>query len=271
MNVSVELQTAVDAAHAAGHVLQRYLEDGVVMRDKSAAGGKTYDLVSDADIESEQVIAEMILQRHPSHAILGEEAYQDTGTDSEHLWIIDPLDGTNNYAHGIPHFAVSVAYYRAGRPLAGAVYNPARDDLYVAGYDQGATLNGQSVQVSGIQRMAQSMIGCGFYYDRGAMMRSTLAAVEQCFAADIHGIRRFGTASLDLCMVGCGQLDGFFEYKLSPWDFAAGALFVAEAGGRITTTDGLDLPLVATPVLATNGHIHDELMAITSKHQFNGN
>lgn len=242
-----------------------YFRDGVRIRDKSASGGKTYDLVSDADIESEKAIAEYLRGQYPQHEFLGEE---DLAGDihAEHLWIIDPLDGTNNFAHQIPHFAVSVAYYHRGRAVAGAILNPARDEIFTAVRGGGARRNDQPMRVCDSQSLAQTLIGCGFYYDRGAMMRSTLAAVEEFFGHDIHGIRRFASAALDLCQVGCGHFGGFFEYELSPWDFAAGVLFVEEAGGKVTDARGNPLGLHKTSLVASNKTLHEVIVDITSKH-----
>lgn len=260
------LRVAVDAAHAGGEVLMRYLRDGVAIRDKSSDGGKRYDLVTDADFESEAVIAKTIAAAFPDHELLGEESLSAGRVDADHLWIIDPLDGTNNFAHQVPHFAVSIAYYRHGTPLAGVVWNPAREDRFTATAGGGAFHNGNPVRVSDDTGLTQSMIGCGFYYDRGEMMRQTLKAVEAFFGQEIHGIRRFGTAALDLCFVGCGQFGGYFEYQLSPWDFAAGLLFVREAGGRVTTALGDDVPLAKTSLVASNGTLHDSMLAITREH-----
>ncbi|TWT74719.1 inositol monophosphatase family protein [Allorhodopirellula solitaria] len=261
-----EMKTAAEAARVGGECLRQYFHRGVEIRDKSVTGGKSYDLVSDADIESERLIAEVLHTAFPAHAILGEESLQQGDADADHLWIIDPLDGTNNFAHRIEHFAVSVGYYEHGRAVVGAVYQPLHDDLYTAVRGQGAFRNGQRVHASTTDRLGQAMIGCGFYYDRGAMMRSTLAAIDECFSHDIHGIRRFGTASLDLCMVGCGQLDAFFEYNLSAWDFAAAALFVEEAGGQVTDACGNELPIGSTSVVASNGRLHEQVVGITTRH-----
>ncbi|TWT91860.1 Inositol-1-monophosphatase [Neorhodopirellula pilleata] len=260
------LETAVGAARAGGAVLRHYFDAGVAIRDKSVHGGKSYDLVSDADEESEQAIAAFLRQAYPTHELLGEEALQGADATASHLWIIDPLDGTNNFAHRIEHFAVSIGYYENGVAMAGAVLNPANDDLFTATRGGGAFRNGRPVRVSDADSLQRAMIGCGFYYDRGAMMRATLAAIDECFSHDIHGIRRFGTASLDLCMVGCGMLDAFFEFKLSPWDFAAGALFVTEAGGQITDAKGGILPIASSSVLASNTKLHESIRAITEKH-----
>jgi myo-inositol-1(or 4)-monophosphatase len=260
------LSAATHAARLGGDVLARYFQGGVVMRDKSADGGKSYDLVSDADVESELVIGNYLSSRFPSHELLGEESLSGGDVDAEDLWIIDPLDGTNNFAHQLPHFAVSIAYYHRGQAMVGVVLNPIRDDLYVTARGCGAHFNGKQVAVSSAPTLAKTLIGCGFYYDRGAMMRSTLKAIEDFFGQDIHGIRRFGAASLDLCQVGCGQFGGFFEYKLSPWDFAAGKLFVEEAGGHVTNAKGDPLPLQKTSVAASNTLLHDAILEITRRH-----
>ena len=255
-----ELEVARSAARAGSEIVQRYFHEGVDFRSKLDAS-----LVSDADVESERAIASLIRDALPGHAVLGEEE-QTADVDAEHLWIVDPLDGTNNFAHQIPHFAVSIAYYHCGLPQCGVVFNPIRDDWFEAVRGQGARHNGRAVQVSETSRLSESLIGVGFYYDRGAMMEATLSAIRDLFHAQIHGIRRFGTASLDLCHVGCGLYGAFFEYELSPWDFAAGRLFVEEAGGLVTTCDGGNLPLARSTLLASNRRLHDSLLEITRRH-----
>ena len=246
-------------------MLHRYWHDGVELRDKSASGGKTYDLVSDADLESQSVIASLLSAEFPTHALLGEEdLIGDTG--AEHLWVIDPLDGTNNFAHHVPHFAVSIAYYLKGQPAVGVVHNPVTGDTYAAVKGKGATHNEHPICVSESTNLSKSLIGCGFYYDRGEMMRSTLAAVEDFFAHDIHGIRRFGAAALDLCAVASGMFGAFFEYKLSPWDFAAGQLILSEAGGKIADATGRPLGLAPSSVLASCPGLYEHALAITTRH-----
>lgn len=259
------LAAATRAARTGGEVLMRHLRDGVQIRDKTSSGGKSYDLVSDADLESERVIADLLRREYPQHELLGEEDLQGS-VDAEHLWIIDPLDGTNNFAHQIPHFAVSIAYYHRGRAMVGAILNPARGEMFTAIRGGGAYRNGKRMRVCDSPSLSKTLIGCGFYYDRGAMMRCTLAAIEEFFGNDIHGIRRFGTAALDLCQVGCGHFGGYFEYLLSPWDFAAGILFVEEAGGKVTDARGNPLPLEKSSIAASNGKLHDIVIEITSRH-----
>jgi myo-inositol-1(or 4)-monophosphatase len=146
------------------------------------------------------------------------------------------------------------------------IWNPIREDLYLAIRGRGATHNDRPIRVSSAEHMHQSLIGTGFYYDRGAMMEATLAAIGDCFRRQIHGVRRFGTASLDLAAVASGQFGAYFEYQLSPWDFAAGGLLVEEAGGRVTTCAGTALPLARTSVLASNLRLHEEVLAVVSQH-----
>ena len=255
-----ELIVAEEAANAAGSILRRHYRDGVVMRNKDVA-----NLVSDADVEAEDAVVEVIRRYFPDHEVLGEESHQGR-VGAEHLWVVDPLDGTANFAHKIPHIAVSIAYYHHGRPEIGVVYNPMTDDWYVAVKGQGATHNGQSVGVSEHTRLDETMVGVGFPYDRGALMEATLAAIGDVIRHEVHGVRRFGTAALDLCMVGTGLFGAYFEYQLSPWDYAAGRLFVEEAGGKVTDARGGSLSLTKTSVLATNGRLHKATLAIVLPH-----
>ncbi|HRX83069.1 MAG TPA: inositol monophosphatase family protein [Pirellulaceae bacterium] len=258
-----ELDTAGIAARAGGEVLSRYFQTGVIADHKNDV--ETYNLVSVADVEAEQAIVEVIRRQFPNHAVLGEESHHDDAK-SEHLWVVDPLDGTTNFVHGIPHYAVSIAYYHQGKPKCGVIFNPSRDDWYEATAGGGAFHNGKRVSVCSSETLDKVLVSVGFYYDRGEMMEATLAAVRELFHAQIHGIRRFGTAALDLAQVGCGLFGAYFEYQLSPWDFAAGVLFVEEAGGRVTTSLGEPLPLRKTDVLATNRVLHEQVQRIVGPH-----
>lgn len=255
-----QLEIAKRAAEAGSKVIAKAFKGSVAVRSKAVS-----DLVTDADLESEQVIAEVIREAFPAHAILGEETYRDA-VSAEHLWVVDPLDGTTNFAHGIPHFSVSIAYYDHGEPVCGVITNPITGDWYTAIRGEGAFANGTRARVTSAESLNQVLIGVGFYYDRGAMMEGTLAAIRDLFREDIHGIRRFGTASLDLVQTGLGRYAAFFEYELSLWDFAAGRLFVEEAGGRVTTCTGENLPLAKTGVLASNGRLHDTILEIVKPH-----
>ena len=257
-----ELEVARDAARIGGEIVSRYFHDGFTLR--SGNGKESYNLVSDADVESEHAIAAAIKKVFPDHAILGEEAHKGD-ISAEHLWIVDPLDGTNNFAHGLPHFAVSVAYWHQGRPACGVVINPMRGDAYWATRGGGAFFNGQRIQVGEQTALNQVLVGVGFYYDRGIMMEATLASIGDLFRQQIHGIRRFGAAALDLCHVACGMYGAFFEYELSPWDFAAGVLIVEEAGGQLSTCRGEPLPLKKTGLLASNTRLHEAVLEIVRK------
>lgn len=255
-----ELEVARAAARRGGEILREAFGRTIEFRTKAPA-----ELVTDADLASEAAIVELIRSEFPTHEILGEEGH--TGDlAAEHLWIVDPLDGTTNFAHHLPHFAVSIGYYRAGVPECGVVWNPARYDWYEAARGRGAWRNGESVRVSPATTLDEVLVGVGFYYDRGAMMEATLAAIGDLFRRQIHGIRRFGTAALDLCQVGSGQYGAFFEYQLSAWDFAAGRLFVEEAGGRVTTCAGTALPIAKSHILASNGVLHDSVLEIVRRH-----
>lgn len=254
------LDVARAAAEAGAAVVQRYYREGVAIRSK-----ESYNLVSDADIESEQAIVRVLKAAFPDHHILGEEEHA-ASTDAEHLWLVDPLDGTNNFAHKIPHFAVSIAYYHQGEAVCGVITNPISGDWFQAVRGEGATWNGHAARVAEERQLRETLVGVGFYYDRGAMMRATLRAMEELFERHVHGIRRFGTAALDLCAVGLGRFGAYFEYELSPWDFAAGRLFVEEAGGVVTTCDGAPLPLAKSSLLAANKPLHPAVLEIVRKH-----
>ena len=255
------LEIAQKAAQAGGAVIRHYYEKGVEIHHK-----ESHNLVSAADLESEDIVVAEIRQHCPEHCFLGEETHKDQ-VGSEPIWIIDPLDGTNNFAHRVPHFACSVALYAENNFQVGAVYNPISKELFSAQLGKGAWHNGNKAGVSNVSSLREALVGTGFYYDRGQMMEDTLACIRNLFAENIHGIRRFGTASLDLSFVGTGRFDGFFEFELHPWDFAAGALFVKEAGGIVSRLDGSPLQPQASALIAGNPQIHAAVLKITQKHR----
>ena len=255
-----ELKIAERAASAGGEVVSRYYRDGITMRSKDVS-----NLVSDADLEAERAIVALIRSAYPEHEILGEEE-QKGNVDAEHLWIIDPLDGTNNFAHKVPQFAVSVAYYHKGIAQCGVVLNPVRDEWHVAVKGQGSFFNGERVHVGDQAQLNEVLVGVGFYYERGPVMETTLSAIGDLKRDHkIHGIRHFGAASLDLCMVGLGWLGAYFEYTLAPWDFGAGRLFVEEAGGKVTDCRGGPLPLARSSILASNGLLHVAMLEVVMR------
>ncbi len=268
-----ELRVAEEAARAGGAVAARFFRTGAAVFSKESATGKasSYNLVSEADLESERVIVAVIRREFPDHAVLGEELHGGDRASSallasEHLWIVDPIDGTSNFVHGVPHFGVSVAYYHQGQPACGVMGNPVRNDWFTAAHGQGAMHNGHLVQVAPAERLDEVLIAFGYYYDRGAMMEATLAAVSDLLHRNIHGVRRMGAATLDLAYVGLGSFGAFFEYELAPWDFAAGRLFVEEAGGKVTDGRGEPLPVARTSLIASNGLLHPAVLEIVAAH-----
>jgi len=255
------LEIAKEAAAKGGEIVRRYYHDGVTMRSK-----ESYNLVSDADVESEQAIVALIREAFPDHQILAEEGHHESAQDAEHLWVIDPLDGTNNFAHQISHFSVSIGYYHQGVAQCAVVYNPITEEWHTATRGGGAFLNDAPISVSPATELTEALVGVGFFYDRGDMMERTLTAISELFRAEIHGLRRFGAASLDLCQVATGRFGAYFEYELCAWDFGAGRLILEEAGGKVTTCRGEPLPLRSGSVLSSNSTLHDAMLAIVGKH-----
>ena len=232
---------------------------GFETNEKSGA----HDLVTSADIEGERIIVESIREEYPDHNILAEEADYES-TDSEYTWIIDPLDGTNNFAHGLPVWCVSIACAHQGKVICGVVYDPERDELFEAQRGGGARLNGRTISVSTRDELAHSMLVTGFFYDRGEAMRRNLDTIERFFSNGIVGLRRFGSAALDLCMVASGRTDGFWEFELKPWDYAAGALIVQEAGGKTSDAEGKPLndPFQKSFMVAANPALHPRMLEV---------
>lgn len=217
------------------------------------------DIVTDADLASERLIRQLILATFPEHVILGEEGGSVGTGRSPHRWIVDPLDGTTNYAHGFPFFSVSVAYEAHGQVQVGAVYDPLRDELFLAQRGRGASLNGVPIQVSAEERLDRSLLATGFPYEREGLPGAVAA-----FSYLSHrsmAVRRAGSAALDLCYVACGRLDGYWEHVVGAWDVAAGALLVEEAGGRVTRVDGSPFNVACGQVLSSNGTLHPALVA----------
>ncbi|MFP4473149.1 MAG: inositol monophosphatase family protein [Candidatus Omnitrophota bacterium] len=248
-------ETAVKAARAAAEIHQQHFRKDVDVQQKSTS----YNLVTEADTASEKEIIAVIKENYPEHGIMTEEGGSETSA-SPFTWVIDPLDGTNNYASGIPFFCTSVALAHEGRPVLGVIYDVIHDEMFYAEKGEGAFLNDQPICVNDVRDMAEALLITGFYYDRGEEMLKTLDNMRKFFEQDIMGLRRFGAAALDLCYVACGRAAGFWEYKLNPWDFAAAMLILQEAGGRITDQQGRDVPLEASYVVASNSYIHDKML-----------
>ena len=217
------------------------------------------DLVSEADHASEELLATHLLSAFPDDGILGEEGGVQGG-DGPFRWIIDPLDGTTNYVHGLPVFAISIALEHRGNPVAGVVHAPALGETFHAMRGKGARFNGRSAEVSTTDRLVDAVLSTGLPNERVSMADRLVAD----WAWGIHalqGLRRTGAAAVDLCWTACGRLDGYWERYIGPWDFTAGALIIEEAGGRVTRPDGSRLRCEAGPVVASNGHLHDEILA----------
>jgi myo-inositol-1(or 4)-monophosphatase len=226
------------------------------------------DLVTETDRELEAMIVERLRRAFPDHRIVAEEASSGASVtrpdDAEHVWYLDPLDGTTNFAHSLPQFAISLGLARGRELLFGAVLDPIRAELFVARRGGGATLNGQPIAVSRVASLADALLGTGFPYDSRERADEYLRFFK---AAMLHaqGVRRMGAAALDLCAVACGRFDGFWEWGLKPWDTAAGALIVHEAGGIVTDLAGDAFDPHGEQTLASNGAIHAELVEVMKR------
>jgi len=221
------------------------------------------DLVTDADMASETRIVAFLEERFPGHEILAEERGGARGPAAARCrWIVDPLDGTPNYAHGVPHFSVSVAVEDEHGLAAGAVFDPMRGELFEAGRGQGARLNGAPIHVSAETSLSRALLATGFPYDVWKTADRPVKLIDT-FVRRAQGIRRAGSAALDLAYVAAGRYDGYFEGFLKPWDLAAGMLLVLEAGGRLTDLAGAPVDLFVGDTLATNGALHDEMAALS--------
>lgn len=216
-----------------------------------------FNLVTEIDKASEKAIVGLILKRFPDHSILAEESPAVTGSGCR--WIIDPIDGTTNFAHGFPMVSISIGFERDGRLEMGGVLDPSRNELFFAERLRGATLNGKRIRVSKAKTLSDSLVVTGFPYDRKQNPEDYLGMLR-AFLTRVQCIRRTGSAAMDLCYVACGRFDGYYEMKLAPWDKAAGMMIVEEAGGKLTDFEGNPLTLSGPQNLATNGLIHREML-----------
>ena len=214
------------------------------------------------DHRAEAAVIEILETAFPDHGILTEESKGREGSGS-YRWILDPLDGTTNYAHGYPFFCVSLALEKDGQIIWGIIYDPLREELFAAEAGRGATVNGKALQVSATRHIQQSFLCTGFPYDMRESSEDNLRYFSR-FAKTVQAIRRDGSAALDLCYVAMGRFDGFWEMKLNPWDVAAGSLIVTEAGGRVTDFSGNHFSIHGQEILASNGLIHDEMLRVLS-------
>ncbi|MSQ23579.1 MAG: inositol monophosphatase [Chloroflexi bacterium] len=252
LTTSVELATAIEAAHAAGALLLQALGGRREVRHKGEI-----DIVTDADEAAEAAIVTLLSGRFPTDGVLAEEGTA-TGLDRNRLWIIDPLDGTTNFAHGYPIFAVSIALEVAGVVELGVVYQPAMDELFVATRGGGAFLNERPIRVSETEALRSGLLCTGFSYDQTQLDREM--EIFGRFARSAQAIRRDGSAALNLSYLAAGRFDGFWERTLRPWDVAAGGLIVAEAGGTLSSFAGEQWDIRAADFVASNGHLHDRML-----------
>jgi len=246
------------AARKAGRSLKR--DFGEVEKLQVSVKGAA-NFVSAADHRAEEILRAELAKARPGYCFLGEEGGRHEGTDKTHTWIVDPLDGTTNFLHGIPHFAISIALAREGTVVAGLIYNPANDEFFTAERGKGAFFNDRRIRVAARKRLADAVVCCALpHLGRGdlAQFRREFAAVQD----KVAGLRRFGAAALDLAYIAAGRFDAYWERNLSPWDFAAGVLMVREAGGYVTDLDGNERTMEPGDVVAGNETMHGDVMAL---------
>jgi myo-inositol-1(or 4)-monophosphatase len=253
------LTTAVEAVVRAGDMMMARAGTGMRIDKKGAI-----DLVTEVDLAVERMFRETIAARFPDHAILAEEFGGSRVVPDGPCWVFDPIDGTTNFAHGLPIFCSSVAIEVAGTAQVAAVYDPNRRELFTAEQGGGAFLNGQPLQVSSASRMIDAMLVTGFPYDVHQRL-DEIVGLFRAFVGTARAVRRLGSAALDMCYVAAGRMDGFWEKRLSPWDVAGGALIVQEAGGRVTSFTAAPFSSRSGEVVASNGRIHDAMLEVIAR------
>ena len=253
------LEVAVDASQEAGALLLKYVGAGFNVKYKNPI-----NLVTDADHAAEQCVIDHIKAHFPTHGFLAEERGRLEEAQSPYLWIIDPLDGTTNFAHGYPAYCVSIGLEYEGHCVLGAIFDPSRNELFTAIEHRGAQLNGRAIHVSNTMTLDGSLLVTGFAYDIRDTPRNNLDHFVK-FALKAQGLRRTGSAALDLCYVAAGRFDGFWEVRLNPWDMAAGSVIAREAGGRLTDFSGQDLSIYGQELVASNGQIHEAMLAVLNQ------
>jgi myo-inositol-1(or 4)-monophosphatase len=252
------LSAAVEIARDAGKIL---LEENAKPREIHYKG--EVDIVTQADKRSEAAIVARLRREFPEHSIVAEEGSGSGSQSAEFVWHVDPLDGTTNFAHGYPCFAVSLGLLQFGEPLAGVVLDPVHNELFSAARGDGAFLNGQPIHVSAVESLSESLLSTGFPVQQRDQNRNIHYYWDYTLRS--HGVRRDGAAALDLCYVACGRFDGFWEFWLKSWDTAAGMLMVSEAGGRISDFAAGKFQPGGREILATNGRIHEEMMRVAGQ------
>ncbi|MBA3632408.1 MAG: inositol monophosphatase [Acidobacteria bacterium] len=252
------LNFAIETAREAGQILLEKFGRKINISFKG-----NINLVTEADLASEKYIIEKIRSYYPKHSILAEESGESVVIiegEKAWKWIIDPLDGTTNYAHGYPCFCITLALEHNGEIVVGVTFDPTRDELFAAEKGQGATLNGRPIRVSDTEKLSEALLVTGFPYDFA--QRKNFARHFTEFILKSRGLRRDGSAAIDMAYVACGRFDGFWEEGLHPWDVAAGVLLIEEAGGRVSYYDDSPFSIYAPPICANNGLIHAEMLNI---------
>jgi myo-inositol-1(or 4)-monophosphatase len=256
MNFQPYLKLAKAAAKKAGEIQLRRLGRLTGFRLKGVA-----NLVTQVDLLCEEAVIGMIRRQFPDHAFLAEERGQEQTAPSDFLWVIDPLDGTTNYAHGYPLFCVSIGLVKKGRIEVGVVFDALHRELFTAIRGRGAFLNGKRIRVSRVARLEESLLCTGFSYDRGERLRESLDAFVKLLPYP-QAIRRDGCAALDICYTACGRYDGFWEHHLNPWDVAAGTLILEEAGGKVSDLQGRPISIYEKIFFGSNSRIHEEVVRV---------
>jgi len=252
------LQAAIEIAQEAGEILRAGHQ-----RPKEIAYKGEVDLVTDSDRRSEELVVSRLRRRFPDHAIVAEEGSGQDAAGAKYCWHVDPLDGTTNFAHGYPCFAVSIGLVEDGEPIVGAILNPVYGELFSAARGEGAFLNNKPIHVSPVETLSQSLVATGFPTHHRKKSANINYYWE--FTLRSHGVRRDGAAALDLCAVACGRFDGFWEFGLKSWDTAAGTILVREAGGRVTDLEGLPYQPGGRVCISSNGKVHDEMREIIAR------
>ena len=258
---SALLNVMVQAALKAGKSLGR--DFGEVQNLQVSVKGPS-DFVSQADIKAEKIVRDELLKARPTYGFLGEEGGEEIGTDGAHRWIVDPLDGTTNFLHGIPQFAVSIALERSGEIVAGVIFNPATDELYTAERGGGAFLNDRRIRVAARKQLSDTVVCCGVPHLGRGNHGKFLVELRHVMS-ETAGVRRMGAAALDLAYVAAGRFDGFWEAELSPWDIAAGIVLIREAGGFVSDMGGANNMLESRSVVAGNEYIQKALLEVVNR------
>lgn len=250
------LKTAIKAAKEASKIIIESMKTVKIIDYKSVI-----NILTDTDLKSEKKILSIIKEKFPNHSFYTEESLDNKITQDD-LWVVDPLDGTTNFFHKFPHFCVSIAHLYKRKVDLGVIYDPFKRELFHAEIGKGTFLNNRKITVSNTEKLSDSLLITGFAYERGEILKRNLRLIEKFFDSGTQGIRRTGSAALDLCYVACGRADGYWEFATKPWDHAAGSLIVTEARGRITKIDGERYEVFINDVIASNSKIHEQMLKI---------